>query len=106
MLLENKIQSFGNYINNNKSSLIAASTITVTGFLDSFVTQINLKEISDEANPITRLALEQWGIAGLYYTKAIGVASLMTVAKVAKYSSILYIPAPMWIYGAATWYLY
>jgi len=109
MLLENKMRSLMHYIKRDKRYLIAAATLTATGFLDAYVTQNNLKEISHEGNPIGRLLLEHWGISGLYYTKAAITASAIGVTKLtglSKYGEpFLYMGSAIWGYMAATWYV-
>lgn len=107
MLLENKIQSLVHYIKKDKGFFIGIVTLTAAGLLDSYVTQINLKEIDDEANPIGRLVLEHWGTAGLYYVKVAAIGMVIVPSKLYKYGKkVLYGSSALWGFSAATWYLY
>jgi len=111
MILENKIQSLVHYIKKDKGFLIGVSALTVAGLLDSYSTQINLKQISEEVNPLTRFLLEHFGTVSLYYVKIsiTGLSSGMAKLSQAKFKYsplILYAGSAYWGAGAASWYLH
>ncbi|MEK6969978.1 MAG: hypothetical protein AABW48_06130 [Nanoarchaeota archaeon] len=106
MTLENLVDSAKTFVKNNKSFCAGTTALIAAGIADCYCTSTQIKDITEEGNPIARLILENYGMAGLVTLKTAAVPVNIYVAKKFQANAVLYFAAAVWTYGALSWYIW
>lgn len=106
MTLETILGSAKTFVKNNKSFCAGTTALIAAGIADCYCTSTQIRDITEEANPLGRILLENYGVPGLVTLKTTTVAAEIYVTKKFQANVILYIGAAIWTYGALSWYIW